>query len=373
MSRNRPDVVSLASRRPRRARDRKPYVALPTAISYRPLWVNIVFVNELEGLTPEELAVVVGGTGRARAVWSAFVRGDDPFEDTELSEALRTNLREHTRRAGLAVERRDVASCGTTKVGYRLDDGKRIETVLIPSERRTTVCVSTQAGCARGCIFCVTATMGLERGLTPGEIVGQVTGAIHEARERGLPPVRNVVYMGMGEPLDNHEPVAKSIAVLCSPRALGLGPAHITLSTVGTTPKAILATRDLPVQIAWSLHAVDDALRRKLVPTARHTTAELRQAFIERGSSLFVEVTLMAGVNDELHHAEAMAEFLAKFAEPVRVNLLPMNAGREGLAPSSPARAVAFRQRLRERGYFCAIRKPRGLDASAACGQLVAS
>jgi 23S rRNA (adenine2503-C2)-methyltransferase len=272
----------------------------------------------------------------------------------------------------LTVDRREVGRCGTTKLELGLADGKAIETVVIPSERRTTVCVSTQVGCARGCIFCVTATMGLARGLSPGEIVGQVTAAIREARAAGMPPVRNVVYMGMGEPLDHLEAVAKSISVLCSPRALGLGPAHVTLSTIGTTPDAILATRDLRVQMAWSLHAVDDALRRRLIPTARHSVAELRDAFIERGSSLFVEVALMERVNDEGHHADAMAAFLEPLTGPVRVNLLPLNPGREGLEPSSPARAVAFRQRLRERGYFCAIRRPRGLDARAACGQLVA-
>ena len=327
-------------------------------------------VVELEGLTPDELTDIVGGAGRARSVWRSLVRGDNPFEDAELSESGRTCLQEQTRRAHLVVERGDVASCGTTKLRLGLVDGRRIETVLIPSERRTTVCVSTQAGCARGCIFCLTATMGLERGLTPAEIVGQVTSAIREARQRGLPLVRNVVFMGMGEPLDNLEAVEKSIAVVCSPRALGLGPAHITLSTVGTTPEAILATRNLPVQMAWSLHTVDDALRRKLIPTARHSTVDLRRAFIERGASLFVEVTLMEGVNDEPRHADELAEFLKPFTAPVRVNLLPMNVGREGLEPSSEPRAVAFRQRVRDRGFFCAIRRPRGLDASAACGQL---
>ena len=325
---------------------------------------------ELEGLTPEELTEILGGTERARSVWICVAGGEDPLADLRLSDSLRARLRESTRPVHLETERRDVASCGTMKLRLELADGKRIESVLIPTEHRTTVCVSTQAGCARGCIFCVTATMGLERGLTPGQIVGQVTLAIREARIAGLPPVRNVVFMGMGEPLDNLDSVKKSIAVLCAPRALGLGPAHVTLSTVGTTPRAILQTRDLPVRLAWSLHAVDDAVRRKLIPTARHSTVELRQAFIERGSSLFVELAMMAGVNDALHHADELAEFLEPFSEPVRVNLLPMNAGREGLTPSPESRVVAFRERMREHGWFCMIRRARGLDASAACGQL---
>lgn len=326
---------------------------------------------DLEGLTPEELAEVLGGSGRARSIWNAMLRGVDPVEDASASAALRSRFREAIRPVHLAVERRDIATCGATKLRYVLEDGKRIETVLIPSARRTTVCVSTQAGCARGCLFCLTATMGLERGLTPAEIVGQVTAAIREARQRDLPPVRNVVYMGMGEPLDNWEAVDRSLRILCSPRALGLGAAHVTVSTVGTSPEAILATRRVPVQMAWSLHAVDDELRRKLVPTARHSTVELRHAFLQRGASLFVEVALMEDVNDALRHADELAEFLRPFTVPVRVNLLPMNPGRGGLVASSEARATAFRQRVRERGFFCAIRRPRGVEASAACGQLV--
>ena len=331
-------------------------------------------MSELEALTPEKLAELLGGTGRARAVWQAMLQGKDPFEDPELSRPVRARLRAQTSATYLFVERRDVAACGTTKLRLVLHDRKRIETVLIPSPRRTTVCVSTQAGCARGCVFCLTATMGLERGLTAGEIVGQVVLATSEACFAHLPAIRNVVFMGMGEPLDNLDPVRTSVAVLCDPSGLALGPAHITLSTVGTTPDAILATRDLPVQLAWSLHAVDDALRRRLVPTMRHSTESLRQAFLERlsgtGGSLFVEMTLMDGVNDALHHADELIEFLAPFSPSVRVNLLPMNAGREGLRASSEPRVVAFRQRLRDRGLFCAIRRPRGVEASAACGQL---
>ena len=137
---------------------------------------------ELEALTPAELSELLGGTGRAKAVWRAMLKGTDPFEDPELSRPLRVRLRAQTTPARFFVERRDVAACGTTKLRLVLADQKRIETVLIPSHRRTTVCVSTQAGCARGCVFCLTATMGLERGLTAGEIVGQVVLAMREAR-----------------------------------------------------------------------------------------------------------------------------------------------------------------------------------------------
>ena len=330
---------------------------------------------ELEALTPEELSELLGGTGRARAIWRAMLQGRDPFEDPELAPPVRARLRAQTSPAHLSVERRDVAACGTTKLRLVLADQRRIETVLIPSPRRTTVCVSTQAGCARGCIFCLTATMGLERGLTAGEIVGQVLLATRDALAAHLPAIRNVVFMGMGEPLDNLDAVRTTVAVLCDPSGFALGATHITLSTVGTTPDAILATRDLPVQLAWSLHAVDNALRLRLVPTMRHSTEALRQAFLDRlsetGGSLFVEMTLMDGVNDALHHADELIAFLAPFSPSVRVNLLPMNAGREGLRASPEPRVVAFRQRLRDRGLFCAIRRPRGVEASAACGQLV--
>lgn len=328
---------------------------------------------ELEGLDPDALAARLEGRGRADAVWRVLRRGRDPRADETLSPALRRSLRDATIRAALAVEAVASARCGTRKLRLRLADGERIETVLIPTKGRTTVCVSTQAGCARGCVFCVTATMGLRRSLTPGEIVGQVTRAIAEADEAGLPSIRNVVLMGMGEPLDNLEAVRPALDVLCHPRALGLGPRHVTLSTVAPSPDAVLATRGLKAQLAWSLHATEPARRRRLVPTARHAPLELRAAFLERldaGETLFVEVALVDGLNDAPEHAEELARFLRPFLPGVRVNLLPMNPGRPGLLPSPPQRVVAFRQRLRAHGYFCAAREPRGVELGAACGQL---
>jgi 23S rRNA (adenine2503-C2)-methyltransferase len=332
---------------------------------------------ELEGTSRSALTELLQGSGRAASVWRLLRDGIDPFvaADGALSSGLLRRLEERTRAATLGVESVDVAECGTRKLRYRLSDDKKIETVLIPGSERTTVCISSQVGCARGCIFCVTATMGLARGLTVGEITGQVVRAVGEARRASLPPVKNVVFMGMGEPLDNFEAVKSAIGILCDPRALAFAPRHVTLSTVGPTPEAILRILELaaPVKIAWSVHAVDEELRRRLVPTMRHSMKALREAFLEitqGGRTLFLEVALMHGVNDGLEHAEALASFFAAFSAGVRVNLLPMNRGRDGLAPSSLERSLAYRQCLREKGYFCAIRRPRGAGSSAACGQL---
>lgn len=322
---------------------------------------------------PRELATLLGGSGRARLVWQSLREGRDPFRDLGLSDRLRHRLAEDFAGPPTVIEERFVSSCGTRKLRLALERDARVETVLIPSAGRTTVCVSTQAGCARGCIFCLTATMGLSRNLSTEEIVGQVVVAIAEAKESALPAVRNVVFMGMGEPLDNLDAVRRAISLLCDQRTLGIGPRHVTLSTVGTTPEDIRATRDIRVQLAWSLHSVDDELRRKLVPTMRHSTSSLRDAFLDvlAGEALFVEVTLIDDVNDTLRHADELASFLAPLRPGVRINLLPMNPGRSGLTPSSDSSTVAFRQRLRERGFFCAIRRPQGLEQNAACGQLV--
>jgi 23S rRNA (adenine2503-C2)-methyltransferase len=335
---------------------------------------------ELEGTSRSALTDLLEGSGRAAAVWRLLRDGADPFAEAgvALSRSLRRRLGERTRGATLILERVDAAECGTRKLRFRLYDDRKIETVLIPGSARTTVCVSSQVGCSRGCIFCVTATMGLERGLTVGEITGQVVRAVGDARRASLPPVRNVVFMGMGEPLDNFEAVKEAIGILCDPRALAFAPRHVTLSTVGTTPEAILRIRELtaPVKIAWSVHAVDDTLRRRLVPTMRHSMAALREAFLEitkGGRTLFAEVALVHGVNDALEEAEALATFLAPFSPGVRVNLLPINRGRVGLAPSTEAGTLAYRQCLREKGYFCVIRRARGLATSAACGQLAVS
>ncbi len=317
---------------------------------------------------------MLGGSGRAKQVWRALLRGDDPFAPGALSERARLKLVGRCRPTSAALGKQTVADDGTLKALVELEDGNAIEMVVIPKNGRTTVCVSTQVGCKRACSFCVTALVGLRRSLSAAEIVFQVELARRMSQERKMPPLRNVVFMGMGEPLDNLDAVKQGVAVLCDQNGLSIPPRHITLSTVGTTPTKIWSLKDLPVSVAWSLHTADDELRHKLVPTMRHALIDLRDAFVRvvqnRNALLFVEMALIAGINDDIQSAEKLADFLVPFGDNVRINLLPLNPGRGDLAPSQPESVGAYRQTLIERGYFCILRQPRGLGANAACGQL---
>ncbi len=329
---------------------------------------------EFFGTPPGELADILGGSGRAQIPWRLVRAGQDPFAPGSLVEGARQRLIARCLGRPLAITERRTADCGTTKLLLALRDGARVETVIIPSERRTTVCVSSQVGCARGCSFCLTASLGLIRSLNPAEIVGQIGLAIEEVSERGLAPLRNVVFMGMGEPLDNLAAVRRALAVITAPHGLAIGPGRITLSTVGTSPRQIHQARDLGVHLAWSLHSANPTLRRRLVPTDRHDLTALRDAFVEvlgaTGGVLFVEIALIRDLNDATHDAEALVEFLAPLRPNVRVNLLPMNRARPGLEPASTERTEAFGAVLHGAGYRCIIRRPRGAEMGAACGQL---
>ncbi len=329
---------------------------------------------ELLALRPGELATRLGGSGRAKEVWQVLKKGLDPFSVGPLGDPAARRLADRCKRTVLDVAQSTQSSCGTTKWLLALPDGTSIETVLIPSETRTTVCVSCQVGCGRGCVFCATATMGLGRSLSTAEIVAQIQLALARVNRAAMPPLRNVVFMGMGEPLDNWVPVRQAVAVLTDPLGYAFAPKHVTISTVGTSPNAVRKLTKVPAQIAWSIHTVEDGLRRQLVPTSRYPMVDLRRAFLEvvraKRQPIFVEMTLIKDQNDGDAHAQALAEFLQPFQPEVRVNLLPMNPARAGLIASGPERAVRFRQLLRSRGYFCAIRHPRGAEQNAACGQL---
>jgi 23S rRNA (adenine2503-C2)-methyltransferase len=311
---------------------------------------------------------------RATQLWSGLYDRRHPLEAcTDLAKDLRTRLAEAL---PLALDARiEQASRDgmTAKWLWAAGDGVQIETVLMRSRTRATVCVSSQAGCAMGCTFCATGQAGFERHLTEGEIVEQVARAAHASPQR----VSNVVYMGMGEPLANYDAVWASIERMHGD--FGLSARHLTVSTVGIAPGIRrLAGERLPVTLAVSLHAPDDELRARLVPlNHRYPLAELLDAATEfaaaRGRRVTFEYACIAGVNDELGQADALARLLGGFRGRggAHVNLIPLNptGGFEGRAPAA-GRLRRFAERLRRGGVNATVRRNRGADIDAACGQL---
>ena len=317
------------------------------------------------------------------AEW-VFRRRVERFEDmTNLAKPLRAWLAERAAVACSTVLRMACSTDGTRKLLLGWPDGAAVETVWIPADDRDTVCVSSQVGCPVGCRFCASGLDGVERNLAADEIVEQVLRVARlidaeggaPARGRRATGVTNVVLMGMGEPLANYRNVVRALRILNAPWGLGLGARRITLSTVGL-PKQIrlLADEGLPINLALSLHAPDDALRREIIPWAeRVSVAELLDAcqhyFQRTGRELTLEYVLLAGVNDR----PAQARALARIARRLRanVNLLRYNPV-PGLPFERPdaAAAHAFQSLLREQGVNSHIRSSRGSDVAAACGQL---
>ncbi|MBK8013460.1 MAG: radical SAM protein [Deltaproteobacteria bacterium] len=359
----------------------------------------------LLGLPFRELTQILGGPGRALDVFRCLRQADDPRTSAALMPGARARLRANTRFSPPALERQTKAPDGTIKLllrtsaneereasegsASRTDEGEReeepgdkVETVLIPRPNRTTVCVSTQVGCARGCTFCLTATMGLRRNLEAHEIVAQVFAAISIARTRNLPTIRNVVFMGMGEPLDNLSAVTRALDVLSGGRGFGFGARFITVSTVGPSLERIRQAAALRAQLAWSLHSARDDIRRTLVPTQPRGTrvqdlAEMfREVCAQKAISLFVELTLMDGVNDTDEDIEHTLALFRAWETPVRFNLLPWNAiPGAPFRSSTDRRVLAFRQALQTAGHVATVRHARGASPTAgegaACGQLV--
>jgi 23S rRNA (adenine2503-C2)-methyltransferase len=259
----------------------------------------------------------------------------------------------------------------TAKWLWRAADGAQIETVLMRYTSRATVCVSSQAGCAMGCTFCATGQAGFERQLSVGEIMEQVLRAQHASPQR----VSNVVFMGMGEPLANTDAVLEACTRLHADA--GISARHLTVSTVGVVPGIERLTEfDLPVTLAVSLHAPDDALREQLVPLNRRyplaAVLDAARAYAERkGRRVSFEYACIHGVNDLPHHADALAGRLTGFRGGAHVNLIPLNdtAGYPG-RPSDASRIGAFAERLRARGVQATVRRNRGTTIDAACGQL---
>jgi 23S rRNA (adenine2503-C2)-methyltransferase len=287
---------------------------------------------------------------------------------TELPKRLRQELALAFEMPRLTIAARQRSMDGTEKFLFMLSDGQAIESVAIPENGRLTLCISSQAGCALQCAFCATGAMGFQRNLEVFEIAGQV-------REMRLlsPPIEvtNVVFMGMGEPLMNWKAVDPALTLLNDPRGLGIGARHITVSTVGVLP-GIIALGERPEQfrLAISIHAPSDGLRRELMPVnIKYPLADVIRAAKQFDRRVTFEYVMLGGVNDALEHAIRLAE-LAKECRAF-VNLIPLHpGGARGFVPTPSERIREFAHELRRQSVEVAIRKSRGVDIAAACGQL---
>jgi 23S rRNA (adenine2503-C2)-methyltransferase len=292
---------------------------------------------------------------------------------SNLPRPLRAALSERYVITHPRVELRQTSRDGTVKYLLRLEDGKAVEAVYIPEKTRVTLCISSQIGCPLGCTFCLTAKMGLVRNLTPGEIAGQVAVL---AGEHGLEANGyNLVFMGMGEPLNNYDHVLAAFRLLTDPEGPGIAAKHITLSTAGVVPGIRRLAREVPrPRLAVSLSATTDALRNELMPINRaYPLAELfkslRELPLAPREKVTLEYVLLRGRNDRREDAQRLASLAGKL--PLKVNLIPYNeACREGYAATPLEAARSFRDVLLSRRIPASIRRRRGADISAACGQL---
>ena len=305
----------------------------------------------------------------------------DIGEMTNLGRALRAKL-EHIAevRPPEIVSQRD-SEDGTRKWAIRVDGGGLVETVLIPSGERATLCVSSQVGCSLDCSFCSTGKQGFERDLTAAEIIGQVWLAIksYDAFQPGKGRiVTNVVMMGMGEPLLNFDNVVSAMDLMLEDLAYGLSKRRVTLSTSGVVPALDRLAKVSEVSLAVSLHAPNDTLRNELVPINRkypiavllESCRNYMAAQSDRNRVVTIEYTLIAGVNDQVQHAGELARLLRDF--PCKINLIPFNPfGQSDYRRPSGNAVSRFWQVLVDAGYIVTVRTTRGDDIDAACGQLV--
>lgn len=302
---------------------------------------------------------------------------------TDLAKSLREKLNRHATVAAPAIISDSTASDGTRKWLIDVGDGNAVETVFIPEENRGTLCISTQAGCAVNCRFCSTGKQGFSRNLSIGEIVGQLWMAERTLRrEKGIAPgpkgerqITNVVMMGMGEPLLNYEPTVAALKLMLDDNAYGLSRRRVTVSTSGVVPMMDKLSADCAVALAVSLHASNDTLRDDLVPLNRkYPLSELLAAcerYLEFAPRDFItfEYCMLDGVNDTDAHARELLALVSNVS--CKFNLIPFNPfPSSGLRRSGNARIKAFANILMEGGIVTTIRKTRGDDIDAACGQL---
>lgn len=345
---------------------------------------------DLVGLTREELAEALGHCGvpegkrrmRANQLWHwIYFRGERDFAQmSTISKDLRAALAERYRIGRPALSNHQISTDGTRKYLLRFDDGREAESVFIPDPDRGALCVSSQVGCTLNCAFCHTGTQVMVRNLEAREIVQQMLVARDDIGEWPAPSdgsrrITNIVMMGMGEPLYNLDNVARALRVVMDSEGIALSKRRITLSTSGVVPEMERCGRELGVNLAVSLHAVSDDVRDELVPINRkYPIRELLQACrtypgVHNARRITFEYVMLKDVNDSLADARELVRLLKGI--PAKVNLIPFNPW-PGVAYecSSPARIEAFAQYLNDNGYSSPVRRPRGRDIMAACGQL---
>jgi 23S rRNA (adenine2503-C2)-methyltransferase len=344
-------------------------------------------MEPLLGKTEPELIAYVQALGeapfRGKQLYQSLYqrRVLDLAQITNLSKSLREKLAEAAQVTQTQIVRVFSATDGTRRYLLRLGDGKEVEAVFMPEERRDTICISCQVGCAVGCTFCMTAQLGIKRNMTAGEIVSQVILVLNEVYGAGNEPPHgtNLVFMGMGESFLNYDEVMKAIRLLCDPKGLNISPQRITVSTSGIIPKIkAFAEEAVRPRLAISLSGTTDEQRTRLIPlNKRYGLTELMETLraypLRERERLTFEYVLLDGVNDSDEDARRLAKLIHRNQLNAKVNLIPHNPAPELPYRSSPlAQILRFQQLLNEHGVDAFIRRPRGQDISAACGQLAA-
>ncbi len=336
--------------------------------------------TDLKNLTQEQLIPFTESLGqpsfRGRQILAWIYRpGITGFDEmTDLAKDFRALLPDHAYISRFENPLTETSLDGTVKFGFFLQDGKMIESVMIPEEERSTLCVSSQVGCAMGCKFCLTGAMGFFRNLTTAEIVNQVCAVRDYLIADDKPRSTNIVFMGMGEPLANLDNLIDVISILTEQRGLDFSSRRITVSTCGLVPQMITLGEKTNVNLAISLHATDDETRSRIMPVNdRYPIAELLEGCKrfphKKRQRIMFEYTMLEGINDSDTQAMELVGLLRDI--PCKINLLSMNEA-EGSVYRSPGRqrVLAFQKILRDNGFTAFIRQSRGADISAACGQL---